>query len=68
MSNPNNSVDLNERRKLLELLDRLAAVDIARAPKFMPDVAIYQWRHGDPEARRTVEEEIDRLPKREKSN
>ena len=71
MSNPNNSVDLNERRKLLELLellDRLAAVDIARAPKFMPDVVIYQWRHGDPEARRTIEEEIDRLPKREKSN
>jgi hypothetical protein len=31
MSHPNNSGDLDERRKLLELLDRLAAVDRARA-------------------------------------
>jgi hypothetical protein len=33
MSNPNNSGDLDERRKLLKLLDRLDAVDRLAAPK-----------------------------------
>jgi len=34
----------------------------------MPDVIVGQWVHSDPEARRTIEEEIDRMPKRKKSN
>lgn len=66
MSNPARS---GERAQLLNLLDRLDAVDRARAPKpFLPEVILYKWRCGDPEARRTIEEEVDRLPKRKKSN
>jgi hypothetical protein len=61
MANPNNSGDLDELRKLL---DRLADVH----PRCMPDVIVGQWVHSDPEARRTIEEEIDRMPKRKKSN
>ncbi len=61
MVNPNNSGDLDELRKLL---DRLTDVH----PKCMPDVIVGQWLHGDPEARRTIEEEIDRMPKRKRSN
>jgi hypothetical protein len=61
MPNPNNSGDLHSLRKLL---DRLAAVH----PKCMPDLIIDQWLHGDPEGRRTIEEEIDRMPKRKNSN
>ena len=34
----------------------------------MPDVIVDQWLHSDPEARRTIEEEIDRMPKRKKAN
>jgi hypothetical protein len=61
MSNPNNSGDLDELRKLL---DRLADVD----PKCMPDVIAEKWAVADPGARRKIEEAIDRLPKRKKSN
>ena len=50
------------RHELLKLLDRLDVVD----PKGMPDVIVDQWVHSDPEARRTIEEEIDRMPKRKK--
>jgi len=64
MSNPNNSGDMDERRKLLKLLDRLDAVH----PKCMPDVIVDQWVHGDIDARRKIEEAIGRLPKRKKPN
>jgi hypothetical protein len=66
MSDPARS---GERAQLLNLLDRLDAVDRARAPKtYWPETIIDQWRRGDPEARRTIEEEVDRLLKRSKSN
>jgi hypothetical protein len=62
MSNPARS---GERAQLLNLLDRLDAVDRARAPRtFWPELIIDKWRRGDPEARRTIEEEIDRLPRK----
>jgi hypothetical protein len=64
MANPNGPGDLEERRKLLELLDRLAAVDRVRAPKCMPDVITDQWLHGDPEGRRKIEEAISRMPRK----
>ena len=58
-----------ERAELLKLLDRLDAVDRARAPRFfLPGAIVDKWRVSDPEARRTIEEEIDRLPKRKKPN
>jgi hypothetical protein len=59
MANPNPSYS---REELLKLLDRLDRVD----PKCMPDVIVGKWAVSDPEARRTIEEEIDRLPKRKK--
>lgn len=61
MANPNNSGDLGGLRKLL---DRLADVH----PKCMPEILLDKWLRGDPEARRTIEEEIDRMPKRQKPN
>jgi len=62
MSDPARS---GERAQLLNLLDRLDAVDRARAPRpFLPAVIVGKWRLGDPEARRTIEEEIDRLPRK----
>jgi hypothetical protein len=61
MASPNNSGDRSELRKLLDRLDDVH-------PKCMPDVIVDQWVHSDPEARRTIEEEIDRMPKRKKSN
>ena len=62
MSDPARS---GERAQLLNLLDRLDAVDRARAPRFfMPDAIVDKWRVGDPEVRRTIEEEIDRLPRK----
>jgi hypothetical protein len=62
MSHPARS---GERAQLLNLLDRLDAVDRARASRpFLPELIIDKWRRGDPEARRTIEEEIDRLPRR----
>jgi len=64
MSHPNNSGDLDERRKLLELLARLAAVDRARAPRCLPDVIADQWLHGDAGARRKIEDAVDRLPRK----
>lgn len=60
MANPSNF----SRHELLKLLDRLDDVD----PKCMPDVIVSQWAHSDPEARRTIEERIDRMPKRKKSS
>ena len=60
MANPNNSSDLDERRKLLKLLDRLDTVHRKR----MPDVIVGQWLHGDADARRKIEEAIDRTPKK----
>jgi hypothetical protein len=60
MAKPNNPVDMEERRKLLKLLDRLDTVD----PKCMPDIFVSQWLRGDADARRKIEEEIDRLPRR----
>ena len=66
MSDPARSGELPQ---LLNLLDRLDAVDRARAPRpFLPELISDKWRRGDPEARRTIEEEVDRLPKRSKSN
>ena len=64
MSNPSNSGDLDERRKLLELLDGLTAVDRLAAPKCMPDLLVDQWLHGDAGTRRKIEEAIDRMPKK----
>ena len=61
MANPNHSYS---RHELLKLLDRLDHVDL----KCMPDVIVGRWVVSDPEARRTIEEEIDHLPKRKKSN
>ena len=61
MAHPHNSGD---RDGLCKLLDRLADVH----PKCMPELIVGQWLRGDPEARRTIEEEIDRMPKRKKSN
>ena len=63
MANPNNSGDLHGLRKLL---DRLATVQPSRACR--PELIVGLWLDGDPEARRTIEEEIDRMPKRKKSN
>jgi hypothetical protein len=51
---------MDERRKLLKLLDRLDAVH----RKCMPDVIVGQWLHGDADARRKIEEAIDRMPKK----
>lgn len=66
MSNPARS---GERAQLLNLLDRLDAVDRVRAPRsFLPELIIDKWRRGDPETRRTIEEKVDRLPKRKKAN
>ncbi len=59
MSSPNNF----GRHELLTLLDRLADLD----PRCMPDVIAGKWAVADPEARRTIEEEIDRMPKRKKT-
>lgn len=50
------------RQDLLKLLDRLDDVD----PRCMPDVIVGKWAVADPEARRTIEEEIDRLSRRKK--
>jgi hypothetical protein len=56
---------LEERRKLFELLDRLAAVERRATPKHMPHDAIAeQWMYGNADTRRKIEEEIDRLPKK----
>jgi hypothetical protein len=65
MSKPTNPSALEERRKLFDLLDRLAAVDRQAAPKHMPHDAIFdQWMHGDADTRRNIEEAVDRLPKK----
>ena len=64
MANPNNSSGKDERRKLVALLDRLDAVQ----PTTGFDALIYQWLHGDADARRKIEESIDSLPKRKKPN
>jgi hypothetical protein len=55
-----NSGAMDERRKLIALLDRLDAVQ----PKCMPDMIVDQWVHGDADARRKIEEAIDRMPKK----
>ena len=62
MASPDNSRDLTGLRKLL---DRVANVQPSR--QCMPDLIVGQWLKGDPESRRTIEEGIDRLPKRKKS-
>ncbi len=65
MSNPTGPGELEERRKLFELLDRLAAVDRQAAPRHMPHDAIPdQWLHSDAATRRKIEEVIDLLPKK----
>lgn len=51
-----------ERDRLRRLLDRLADVD----PKCMPELIVGRWLRGDPEARQTIEDEIDRMPRRKK--
>ncbi len=61
MSNPKISGDLEGLRRLLE---RLADVD----PKCIPTIIADQWSLGDVEARRAIEEAIDRLPKRNRLN
>jgi hypothetical protein len=55
-----NSGAMDERRKLIALLDRLDVVQ----PKCMPDMIVDQWVHGDADARRKIEEAIDRMPKK----
>jgi hypothetical protein len=57
MANPNNSGDMDERRKLLDRLDAVHR-------KCMPDVIVGQWLRGDADARRKIEEAIDRMPKK----
>jgi hypothetical protein len=57
MANPNNSGDMDERRKLLDRLDAVHR-------KCMPHVIVGQWLHGDADARRKIEEAIDRMPKK----
>jgi hypothetical protein len=65
MPKPTSPEAREERRKLFDLLDRLAAVDRQAAPKHMPHDAIAgQWIHGDAEARRRIEEAIDRMPRK----
>jgi hypothetical protein len=65
MSKPTSPGAQEERRKLFELLDRLAAVDRRTAPKRLPDDFIVgQWLHGDADTRRKIEEEAARLPKK----
>ena len=61
MPNPKISEDLEGSRRLLE---RLADVD----PKCIPTIIADQWSLGDAEARRAIEEAIDRLPKRKRLN
>jgi hypothetical protein len=61
MANPNRSYSRDE---LLKLLDRLDTVH----PKCMPSVIAERWAVSDAAARRKIEEEIDRLPRRKKSN
>jgi len=53
-----NSGAMDERRKLIVLLDRLDAVQC------MADMIVDQWIHGDADARRKIEEAIDRMPKK----
>ncbi|TAJ84535.1 hypothetical protein [Reyranella sp.] len=65
MPKPTSPGALEERRKLFELLDRLAAVDRQAAPRHMPhDGIASQWLRGDADTRRKIEEEVDRLPKK----
>lgn len=65
MSKPTNPDAQEERRKLFNLLDRLAAVDRRAAPRRLPhDYIAGQWLHGDSNTRRKIEDEIDRLPKK----
>jgi hypothetical protein len=65
MSKPTSPGALEERRKLFELIDRLAAVDQQAAPRHLPhDYIAGQWLRGDSDTRRKIEEEIDRLPKK----
>ena len=59
MPTPSKSGD---REGLRRLLDRLDDVH----PRCMPELIVGRWLRGDPEARRTVEEEIDRMPRRKK--
>jgi hypothetical protein len=61
MSNPANS---DERRNLLKLLDRLAAVDRQAAPRLMGDLVVGQWLHGDADTRQKIEDAVDRAPKK----
>jgi hypothetical protein len=60
MANPDNSRDMDERRRLLKLLDRLDDVDL----KCMPDVIVSRWFVADADARRKIEEAVERMPKR----
>jgi hypothetical protein len=65
MSRPTSPGVQEERRKLFDLLDRLAAVDRRAAPRRLPDDFVAgQWLHGDADTRRKIEEEVDRLPRK----
>jgi hypothetical protein len=65
MSKPTPPGAVDERRKLFELLDRLATVDRRATPRRLPDDFVAgQWLHGDADTRRKIEEEIERLPKK----
>jgi hypothetical protein len=66
MPNPNTSGDMDERRRLIELLGRLASVQPSR--ECVPDLIAGQWLHGDPDTRRKIEQAIDRMPKKKRSN
>jgi hypothetical protein len=61
MAKPENPGARDERRKLLELLDRLDTVRPGR--HCLPDVLVDRWMHGDADIRRKIEESIDRLPR-----
>ncbi len=58
MAKPVNPGALEERRRLLALLDRLDAVD----PRCLPVDIAARWRLGDADARRQIEASIDHLP------
>jgi|FEC22Drversion2_1045045.scaffolds.fasta_scaffold00387_29 hypothetical protein len=65
MSKPTPPGALEERRKLFELLDRLATVDRHAAGRRLPDDFIAgQWLHGDADTRGRIEQEIEGLPKK----
>jgi hypothetical protein len=60
MASPVPSGERDERRRLIDLLDRLDGVD----RKCMPDVIVDRWMHGDADARAKIEQAVDRMPRK----